>query len=135
MALEIKCRSYCEADKSFVMATMLRGIYHGCQPYALTPRQAFFEHHAPVLVAALANAFLHVRVAHDAADPELILGYIVTTARTNALVWCYVKSAFRKQGIATKLMGTQEFPCCTNITAIGNEIRIKKGLLFMPWSN
>ncbi len=133
MALEIKLRSYSNSDKSFVMATMLRGIYHGCQPYSLTPRQAFFEYHAPQLETAIDNAFLHIRVAHDASDPELILGYLVTSARSNALVWCYVKSAFRRQGIATKLMGLQEFPCCTNLTTLGNEIRIKKGLTFQPW--
>ena len=133
MALEIKTRNYDPADKAFIMATMLKGIYHGATDMSKTPRDAFFAHQGPQLESALDNAFVHIRVAHAADDPELILGYLVTAARSNALIWCFTKAAFRRQGVLTALMGAQTFTHCTLLTPVGNIIRLKKSLDFLPW--
>lgn len=129
----VATRSYSSSDKSFIMSTMLKGIYFGVANMNLTPKDEFFKHYGKELEAALDNNFLQVKIAYESSDPDLILGYLVTTARSGALVWCYTKAAFRKQGVLRSLIQTQTFPNCIYTTASFEPIRDKLSLTYVPW--
>ncbi len=112
---------------------MLRGMYHGIPMMKQSPSKEFYKCYAENMGNALDQGFLYVKVAHDYSDDNLIIGYIVTTARTGAVVWCYTKAAFRKQGVLNKLTEGLIPPHCLLLTEIGNVIRIKKQLDYKPW--
>lgn len=45
----------------------------------------------------------HTLVVYASHIPDEILGYVVFDHEREAIHWCYVKSAYRKEGIATAL--------------------------------
>ncbi len=120
-------------DKPFILATMLRGIRHGCSDMMHINSAEFFSHYSAQAEALLNSPFCHIRVACLPDDADFIVGYIVGFRDKESLVWCYTKSLFRKQGVLNLLMADYEWKYCTNITAIGNVIRLKKKLAFIPW--
>jgi hypothetical protein len=130
--LNLVIRPYQPSDKSFIMSTMVKGMYHGCYPLSLSPRTECISIIATSLSHKLEQKLLNIKVACDSSDSDLILGYLVTT-NTNSIVWAYTKNAFRKMGILNQLLEGSDINSCTNVTAIGNVIRLKKNLTFKPW--
>jgi hypothetical protein len=133
MALEVKVRKYKPEDKSFILATMLQGIYHGVANMALIPRSEFFDKYAKEAEFMLDSAFADVKIAYVEGDEDLIIGYLVGSISFPTVVWCFTKTAFRRQGVLNALLASGHYKNCTQLTKIGNLIRMKKGLEFIPW--
>lgn len=93
-----------DADKNFILATFLRGLYYGDSWYSLIPKRIFMDNYKAVAQALVSspNVFVNVACLKDA--PDVILGYSVVSSDYQTLNWVYVKKAWRLRGIARALV-------------------------------
>jgi GNAT superfamily N-acetyltransferase len=125
----IVTRAMLAGDESFIYSTWLRGLYYGNSFYGAIEKQIFFKSYSPV-VAKLLN-LATVRVACLETDPDVILGYAIISGST--LHWCFVKQAWRRQGIAKQLLAGSEIAAVSHLTKPGDAIRKSKQWLFNPF--
>lgn len=97
-------RDYKNTDKSFVMATFLRGLYYGDSWFGQIPKRIFMENYKKVAEAIIANPNTVIKVACLKDDEDVIIGYSMLSADYSTIHWVFVKSAFRKQGIGKALV-------------------------------
>lgn len=125
-------RDYKEADKAFIMATWLRGLYYGDSWFSMIPKRIFMENYKKVLEAILTRST--VKVACLIEDKDEILGYSVLSNDFSIIHWCFVKSLFRGKGIGRSLV--PQFPSSvSHLTALGKDL-LKKfpDCVFNPFS-
>lgn len=115
-----------ESDRSFILATWLRGLYYGDSWFSLIPKRAFMEAYHIILERILANPIIVIKVACLKEDSDVILGYSVyhKVFKGLALDWVFVKSAFRNIGVA-KMLVPDDVVCCTHLTKVGKAIKPK----------
>ncbi len=89
-------------DIEFIYATWLRSYKHDSPLTKYTKRELFFDQHQKILDTILSNDGVQTCIACDPEDEDLIFGYI--TFEPKIIHFIYVKYAFRKRGIATKLL-------------------------------
>ena len=122
----ILIRDWKPEDKSFILASWLRGLYHGDSWFSLIqPRDAFFRNYHPVLENILANCNTTVKVACLKSDQDIIVGYAVFgfyPPNYRCLHWVYVKKAFRAIGVAKTLVPVPEVNTVTHLTRTGVSI-------------
>jgi hypothetical protein len=86
-----------------------------------------------VAEAAWASPNIRIKVACLKEDPNVILGYSVCSADEKAIVWCFVKSAWRRQGIGKSLLPSSAV-YATHLTETGKMLMNKMpGLAFNPF--
>lgn len=137
----IQTRSYMEEDRNFILATWLRGAYYGDSWFSLIPKNIFMEQYHKVLENFLLRAGVNIQVACLKEDPEVILGYSVSRnikngeADISILDWVFVKSAWRKIGIAKMLMPNR-INTVTHLTKAGLSIMKQKlpDTIFNPFT-
>lgn len=96
-------RTYKKEDEAFVMATMLRGLYYGNEFFNLMPdKNAFMDNYKLICQALIQKHIVVVACLKD--DPDTILGYSLTSADGSTIHFCFVKKAWRKQGIGRELL-------------------------------
>ncbi len=127
----IAVRNYVPEDKNFIMATWLRGLYHGNMWFNLIPRDIYFKHYNKVVEAILAKPTTTIKIACLKDDPEVILGYSVY--ENNNLHWVQTKAAWRNIGIAKSLIPTN-ITTITHVSKVGVTLSIRKNLLFNPFA-
>lgn len=133
--MEVVIRGSRTSDLNFIMSTWLRGQRHGCTYYSEIDSKAYYDLQGLVLLDTMANPKCSIRVACLDTEPDLILGYSVVTWSGEPLInWVYVKSAFRGQGIANKLLEGVNAKTVTSLTDLGNDIRKTKGYIFNPFA-
>lgn len=115
-------REYKPEDKNFVMASFLRGVYYGNPFYNMTPKDDFMNNYKHVGEALIANASIKVACLPD--DIDIILGYCITSKDAHTLHWCFVKSAWRKSGIAKALLST-DIHTFTHFSELGLSLKHK----------
>jgi hypothetical protein len=122
----IALRPGCDEDKTFIMATWLRGAYHGSTGYSQVPKHVFMVNYHRILTALLKRPEVVVTVACLVEDPSVVLGYSVyrSAANINVLDWIYVKPAWRKIGIA-KSLAPDPVHACTHLTKVGKALKPK----------
>ena len=118
-----------EEDKAFIYSTMLRGLYYGCDYFTSIDKQAFFANYPRVLDRLLDVA--DVSIACLADDEDVIVGFSIT--RPNIIDYCFVKTPFRKQGVAKLLLGGAVFSYTTHLTKPGAAIARKMELKHNPF--
>lgn len=128
---EISLRSLQPNDINFLYSTFLRGAYYGNDFYKKIDKQAFFEHYERVLAHMLAKPSLNVVIACLADEPDIILGWVAYEGKT--LHWAYTKDAWRRRGIANKMLISCNISTVTHLTKIGEDIRLRKGWGFNPF--
>lgn len=129
---EIKIRPAKAEDKSFIMATWLKGQYYGHPWFREIDKDSYNVNYARHIEEVIKRPDTKVNIACLAEDQDIILGYSVLTGST--LHWCYVKEAWRARGIANLL--TQPGPI-TNVsgsTKTGKAISKKRGWTYNPWA-
>lgn len=114
------------ADRNFIFATWLRGLYYGDTWFNRISKPIFMENYHKIIERLIDNPNTVVRVACLADDNDVILGYsvsrILNFGNNVAVVdWVFVKSAWRKIGIGKKLLPDQA-RACTHLTTLGNDI-------------
>ena len=124
-------RDYKPEDKSFIMATFLRGLYYGDSWFSLIPKDIFMANYK-LIAEALVNK-CNIKVACLCEDKDIILGYSILSDDFQTIHFCFVKSAFRKQGIAKALL-PQHPSTITHLTALGRSLLPKfKNAVFNPF--
>ena len=133
-------RSYKPSDRNFILATWLRGLYYGDTWYSSIPKAIFMENYHRILERFLAHPGIVIKVACLKDDHEIILGYSVARqfqhgeADISVLDWIFVKSAWRKIGVAKMLLPTK-LNACTHLTKTGSAILKQKlpNVIFNPF--
>ena|ERR1700677_764254 len=110
-------------DIDFIMATWLRGLRYGNDWFGMIVASSYFSFYQQFIEQLLKNPNVSVKIACLQDDPEVILGYSVY--HKNILHWVFTKKAWRKIGIAKKLVPI-ETSTVTHLTAIGKSIMQKK---------
>lgn len=118
LSLLVKVRDYKPEDKAFVVATFLRGLYYGDFYFGLIPKPVFMENYAKFFEALLASPNTVVMIACDKEDEDLIRGYSVLSSDLSTIHWVYVKSGWRRQGIA-RMLTPQRPDAVTHLTKLG----------------
>jgi hypothetical protein len=103
-------------DKNLILATFLRGLYYGDSWFSLIPKDTFMDYYKHIIEAMLVKCNIQVACLPD--DPSVILGYSILSSDYQAIVWVYVKQAWRSKGIATHLVPKHPL-AVTHLTKLG----------------
>ncbi len=95
-------RDYVVADRSFVIATFLRGLYYGNEFYNIMPKDIFMYNYKQIIEVLIDGHRTAIKVACLKDDTDVILGYSILSADFSTIHWVYVKSS------ETKVKGTSE---------------------------
>lgn len=119
-------------DEAFIFSTWLRGQRFGNDWYELIESNAYYTNVHNNISAILSNPDTVVSIACPESDPDVILGYSVSNGST--LHWIHVKGAWRKLGLAKKLVPVK-IKTVTHLTKVGRSIMAKKeGIVFNPFN-
>lgn len=132
--LQIVVRPVKPEDHNFIFSAWLKGQYFGNSYFRQIPQDLYFEGYART-IAELLSPFhpegpVTIRIACDEGSPEWISGFSVS--RGNDLYWVYVKENFRRQGIATLLIESENIKTAKSTTKAGRAFMDKKGIIFNP---
>jgi hypothetical protein len=129
----IEIRDGVEADKAFIFATFLRSLYYDGGIFGEVPKDIFMLHYHAVIESLLSLPSAEVKVACLKDDNEVIVGYALLSAHGEILNYLYIKSAWRKIGLAKALAGSS-VKSVTHLTKVGLSILKKqKGIIFNPF--
>lgn len=106
-------------DEAFIYATFLQGLYHGNGWFGKIDKTVFFANYHKVIEALLSRAVVKVCCLSD--EPDVVLGYSITSHDQQALHWVFVKKAWRKMGLAKQLIPPTT-NTVTHITRLGETI-------------
>lgn len=111
-----------EADKNFILATFLRGLYYGNYWWNDVPKQIFMDNYKIVAEELLQQSM--VKVACLKEDSDIILGYSILSTDFQVIHWVFVKSSWRQKGIAKNLL--PKYPSAvTHLTKLGLKLLSK----------
>jgi GNAT superfamily N-acetyltransferase len=100
--------------------------------FGLMDQDTYYHHYHDIVERYLASPSVVINIACLPDEPDVILGYSVTSTDRKALHWVFVKSAFRRMGIAKSLVPTTVVTA-THITKVGASVLKKKHLSFNPF--
>lgn len=129
----IKIRPAVASDKSLILSTFLKSLYYSNDFYGQIDQKAYFDGYGRVIEHLLQKSVLRPLVACLADEPEVVLGWALVEPEASVIHYCYVKKAWRNQGIAKQLVQGLELKICTHLTKAGNAIRLKKSITFNPF--
>ena len=105
--IAIAIRNLSPDDSAFVFSSWLRNYRASSIIVKNVLDSVYFPKHHRLIESILARRECRTRIAYVAGDPHTIIGYLVAEATLPRpiLHWIYVKSAFRRMGVATELLG------------------------------
>lgn len=120
----VALRDYLPADKNFIYASWLRGLYYGSDFYREIPKNIFMAAYHTILERLLTAPGTVIRVACLKDDPETILGYAVARRSQGITVmdWLFVKSSWRNIGIGKSLV-PPNLGAVTHLTKVGKALK------------
>lgn len=131
-----KTRPYKEADKNFIYASWLRGLFYGDTWFRDIDKDRFMRGYHKVLDSIMSRPGTVVSVACLDDDEDVILGYAVSrkVSTDHVLDWVFVKTAWRKIGIARSLVPSG-ITVVTHLTKTGKSALSKfpKSPIFDPF--
>lgn len=125
-------RDYKPEDEVFIYATWLRGLYYGDSWFTAINKDTFMKEYKKIIYNILQNPNIVIRVACLKDDADVILGYSVVNKSETVLHWCFVKTAWRKIGLAKSLVPST-VKDSTVATKLGMIILKKKNIEFNPF--
>lgn len=121
-------------DLHFIYSTMLRGLYFSNDYYNKIEKRNFYKQYSPIIeqIVKISRASSLIACLDD--DSSVIVGYSLVNGPI--MHWCYVKSAWRRQGILTLMLNTLEHSpkSCSHLSNVGDAIRLKKDVEFDPFT-
>ncbi len=127
----VQVRDGVESDKNFILATFLRGLYYGDSWFSIIPKNVFMDNYK--VIAEILVQKGNIKVACLPEDPDVIIGYSILSPDFQGIHWVYVKSAWRKKGIAKALL--PQYPLyVTHLSKLGYQLLPKfKDAIFNPF--
>lgn len=120
-----KIRDYREDDKSFVLATFLRGLYYGDSWFKLIPKQIFMQNYKLIAERVVVSPKVTIKIACLPDEPDVILGYSMMSSDYKTVHWVYVKSVWRLKGIGKSLI-PENPENVTHLSELGNRLLEEK---------
>lgn len=109
---EIKVRNSNPEDTAFIVSTWEKHFRkHNTGIVFFVRKETYDEWHPKVIKRILQRPTTNVLVAADKEDPSVIYGYLCYEKLSDNLAvihYCYIKSNFRKMGIAKELLKKSE---------------------------
>lgn len=129
---EYVIRNFKADDLPFIMSTWLKGLYYGETFYSDVPKQIFMDNYKKFLIAILERSI--VKIACSPEDENQIFGYSVLSKDFTTIHWVFVKSLYRKKGIAKALV--PQYPTyVSHLTPLGKSLLTKfKDCVFNPFA-
>lgn len=127
-------RDAVEADKNYIYASFLRGLYYGKSMWSELPKQVFMDTYKKVVETLVNNPDTVIKVACLKDDPNIILGYSILSNDFTTIHYINVKSVWRRGGIGRALV--PQFPTTvTHLTAVGKSLlaKFKSEVTFNPF--
>lgn len=124
------------ADTPFIFSGWLESYANSSPLTVNIPKTLFFDGHRALITPLLSNAQVVVACLPD--DPGVLLGFACGEPVDGLLHYVYVKAAFRRMGVATRLvdaLGIKVGACsCTHWTYDLSRLKQKlSGLQFNPY--
>lgn len=112
------------ADKNFILATFLRGLYYGDSWFSMIPKQIFMDNYKKVIETLVDSPDCVVKVACLKDEPNVILGYSILSNDFQGIHWVFCKTVWRKRGIAKALL--PKYPTyVTHLSSLGKSLLTK----------
>ncbi len=113
-----------EQDQAMIYSTWRNSLFYSSSEQIYDSPQTFFRKQTHKIKPILKNALIKIACFED--TPSVIVGYCVTSA--NHVYFIYVKTDFRKKGIATMLFPKTIETATKDLTKIGKILAEKKNL-------
>lgn len=121
-------------DKHFILATFLRGVYYGNSWFTLIPKNIFMANYKKVAEHMVSSPNFIVNIACLKDDPSVIIGYSILSANGEIIHWVFVKSMWRKNGVAKSLLPTAPI-AVSHLSTIGKTLMTKlPNVIFNPFA-
>ena len=118
-------RDYTLDDKNFVLATFLRGVYYAEGSwYKQIDKDIFMDHYKIIAERTLDSGSAAIKIACLKEDPSVIIGYSILSSDYQAIIWVYVKKAWRLKGIGKSLVPKHP-SAITHMTTLGKQLMAK----------
>jgi hypothetical protein len=123
-----------EEDKNFILATFLRGLYHGDSFFSRIPKNIFMNNYKRVAQGLVDNSNVTIRVACLKEDPDIVLGYSILSKNELTIYWVFVKKVWRLRGIARSLVPENPI-AVAHLTKVGDSLlhKLKTKVIFNPF--
>lgn len=111
-------------DMAFIFATWLRGLRYGCDWWRECDQGPYFKHYHYFLEKLLDRPGIAIKIACLKDEPDTFVSYAVYQSLPNALSvhWVFTKKAWRKLGIAKRLI-PENVTQCSHLTTVGRAIK------------
>ena len=96
----LKVRLATKDDEALIYQTWLKGLYFGSSWFSKMDQKTFFQKYRIVINDLLLRSQVFVAALKE--DQDTVLGYSVI--QENILHWIFVKTSWRKMGIAKRLL-------------------------------
>jgi hypothetical protein len=113
-----------DSDKNLVLATFLKGLYYGESFFSRVPKDIFMSCYSRVAQALVNNENTKILVACLPEDPDVVLGYSMTSRDDKTVYFCFTKAAWRKRGIAKSLL-PKDPKYVAHLTKVGDSLMYK----------
>lgn len=117
-------RSGKESDKNLILATFLRGLYYGESFFSQIPKDIFMSCYKRVAQALVNDKSTVIKIACLREDPDVILGYSLLSSDEKTVYWVFVKTVWRRRGIAKSLVPANP-SYIAHITKLGESLLYK----------
>jgi len=91
-------------DHNFILATFLRGVYHGDTFFSQVPKDLFMSRYKLVAQGLVNDPNTKIKVACLPDDPDVVLGYSILSGDYSTVNFVFVKNAWRLKGIGRSLL-------------------------------
>lgn len=113
-----------DGDDNLILSTFLRGMYYGESWFSLIPKNIFMSNYKKVAEFLVKGDKTIIRIACLPDDENVILGYSITNLDSTVLHYVFVKTAWRKKGIARSLI-PNKLVAVSHLTNLGKELLTK----------
>ena len=117
----VTVRPYKPEDKALVIATWLRGYYYGERAINEIEKDVFMKAYNKRLNALIDSGLMTIQLVCLKEDENVILAYSATNKDGTALHWVFTKAAWRKVGLAKKIIPVT-INTVTHLTAVGRSL-------------
>lgn len=93
-------------DEPFIYSAWLKSVRNDSHVYACVPDKVFYEGHHSVIERLLKSRDTEVTLACLLDDSAVLIGFAITDMTHGTMHFVYVKSPFRRMGVATGLLKT-----------------------------
>jgi GNAT superfamily N-acetyltransferase len=109
-------------DEALIYQTWLKGLYYGNDWFRMVNKEIFYKEYRKIIDRILEHSHCICAVLKDESD--VVLGYAVVE-KNSKLHWVFVKSSWRRKGIASKFLISPTINQVSHLTQLGKTLKPK----------